>query len=103
MTVSWGPCDSPAVRNLSTVADSIGAGVDVRAASAGDAHSTGMADSAATPSRLLLVGRLRELSGDHVGAVVAYRQVILSGEPATAAEARRRLEALVVHWAGRPA
>ena len=62
-----------------------------------------MNDTVAGPTRLLLVGRLRELSGDHVGAVVAYRQVILSGEPASAAEARRRLEALVVRWDGRPA
>jgi len=62
-----------------------------------------MVDSSAVPARLLLVGRLRELGGDHIGAVVAYRQVILSGDPEGAAEARRRLEALVVRWAGRPA
>lgn len=74
----------------------------VRAASAGRAQSTGMADSSAVPARLLLVGRLRELGGDHVGAVVAYRQAILTGDAAAAAEARRRLEALVVRWAGRP-
>ncbi|MBV8528856.1 MAG: hypothetical protein JOZ75_11105 [Candidatus Dormibacteraeota bacterium] len=61
-----------------------------------------MAESNAVPARLLVVGRLRELAGDHVGAVVAYRQVILAGDPAGAAEARRRLEALVVRWAGRP-
>jgi len=60
-----------------------------------------MVDSVATPLRLLLVGRLRELGGDHVGAVVAYREVILSGDAPAGAEARRRLEALVVRWAGR--
>lgn len=43
------------------------------------------------------------MGGDHVGAVIAYRQVILAGEAATAAEARRRLEDLVGRWAGRPA
>lgn len=55
------------------------------------------------PARLLLIGRLREMGGDHVGAVIAYRQVILAGEEATAAEARRRLQDLVGRWAGRPA
>ncbi|HEX6539043.1 MAG TPA: hypothetical protein VF155_07685 [Candidatus Dormibacteraeota bacterium] len=63
-----------------------------------------MVDSAApAPARLLLIGRLREMGGDHVGAVIAYREVILAGEAATAAEARRRLEDLVGRWAGRPA
>lgn len=61
-----------------------------------------MVDAATAPTRLLLVGRLREIGGDHVGAVVAYRQVILTGDPEATAEARRRLEALVVRWAGRP-
>lgn len=48
-----------------------------------------------------MVGRIRELRGDHLGAVVAYRAVIMAGEPATAAEARRRLEVLVGEWAPR--
>ena len=51
---------------------------------------------------MLLIGRLREAGGDHVGAVIAYREVILAGDPVEAAEARRRLEELVGRWAGRP-
>lgn len=61
-----------------------------------------MVETSTVPARLLLVGRLRELGGDHVGAVVAYRQAILTGDAAAAAEARLRLQALVVRWAGRP-
>lgn len=56
-----------------------------------------------TPGDLLRLGRIRELSGDAIGAVVVYREVILAGEAESCAEAQRRLEALMVRWAGRPA
>ena len=57
----------------------------------------------ATPRRLLLLGRVREVSGDPIGAVVAYREVILGGDAPAAAAARHRLEDLIARWAGRPA
>jgi hypothetical protein len=40
------------------------------------------------------VARLFEMNGDSVCAVMAYREVVLAGEPVTTAAARRRLEAL---------
>lgn len=57
----------------------------------------------ASPRRLLLLGQVREVTGDHIGAVVAYREVILGGDASAAADARQRLEDLVARWAGRPA
>lgn len=56
----------------------------------------------ASPRRLLLLGRVREVTGDHVGAVVAYREVILAGDASAASDARHRLEDLIARWAGRP-
>jgi len=43
------------------------------------------------PEAMLCVGRLFELNGDRVGAVVAYREVVLAGAQPAADEARRRL------------
>lgn len=56
------------------------------------------------PDQLLRLGRMLEQSGDPVSAVVAYREVILAGEEASSAEARRRLQHIVLRaWPGRPA
>jgi hypothetical protein len=60
-----------------------------------------MIDATASPAKLLMVGRIRELRGDQLGAVIAYRAVILAGDAATTAEARRRLKVLVGEWAPR--
>ncbi|MGH7686855.1 MAG: hypothetical protein ACREN2_08575 [Candidatus Dormibacteria bacterium] len=57
----------------------------------------------AWPRRLVLLGRVREETGDHIGAVVAYREAILAGDAVAAADARHRLEDLIARWAGRPA
>jgi hypothetical protein len=62
-----------------------------------------MVDKSAAPRDLLQLGRIRELTGDTIGAVVVYRQVVLAGEAASRAEAQRRLEALMARWTGRPA
>mgnify|MGYP007135474225 CR=1 FL=1 len=40
---------------------------------------------------MLQVGRLFELNGDRIGAVVAYREVVLAGREPHAGEARTRL------------
>ena len=47
------------------------------------------------PEQMLRVARMLEQDGDDVGAVLAYREVLLAGEEPTAAEARRRLELLL--------
>jgi len=62
-----------------------------------------MFDKGWAPADLLRLGRIRELSGDAIGAVVVYREVVLAGEAESRAEAQRRLEALMVRWTGRPA
>jgi len=55
------------------------------------------------PEQLLRVGRMFEINGDAVGAAIAYREVVLAGEEATAAEAKRRLELLALRaWPGQP-
>ncbi len=55
------------------------------------------------PEQLLRVGRMFEINGDAVGAAIAYREVVLAGEEATAAEAKRRLELLAQRaWPGQP-
>lgn len=62
-----------------------------------------MFEKRAAPTDLLRLGRVRELSGDAIGAVVVYREVVLAGEAEARAEAQRRLEALMARWTGRPA
>jgi len=48
-------------------------------------------DPRAGPEQLMRVARMFELNGDAIGAIVAYREVILAGEETTSAEARRRV------------
>lgn len=53
-----------------------------------------MIDPRVAPQQLLRVGRMFELNGDAVSAVVAYREVLVAGEERTALEARQRLEVI---------
>ncbi len=53
-----------------------------------------MIDPRLAPHELLRIARLFELNGDRVSAVVAYREVVLAGEPCTAAAARLCLATL---------
>ncbi|MBV8195404.1 MAG: hypothetical protein JOY80_07735 [Candidatus Dormibacteraeota bacterium] len=63
-----------------------------------------MPDPPPALDQLLRLGRMLELSGDTVSAVIAYREVILAGEATSTAEARRRLQSLILRTdPGRPA
>jgi hypothetical protein len=52
------------------------------------------------PEHMLMVGRMFERSGDRIGAVVAYREVVLGGDRSAADEARRRLRLIAEAAAG---
>ena len=54
----------------------------------------GVIDPRAGPNQLMRVARMFEINGDTIGAIVAYREVILAGEATTSAEAKRRVEDL---------
>ena len=64
---------------------------DVRSLSALVDHDRQVTDPRLAPDQMLQVGRLFELNGDRIGAVVAYREVVLAGREPHAGEARTRL------------
>ena len=63
-----------------------------------------MAERTVGPAQLLRVGRMLEQTGDTISAVIAYREVVLAGDDDARAEARRRLQELMIRaWPGSPA
>ena len=63
-----------------------------------------MVDAPVSAQQLLRAARMFEMNGDAISAIFTYREVILAGEPVTAARARQRVEALArLAWPERPA
>jgi hypothetical protein len=53
-----------------------------------------MIDPRAGPRQLLRVARIFDMNGDAISAILAYREVILAGDPTTAAQAKQRVAEL---------
>ena len=78
--------------------------VFVRPPSARRDHTRPVTEPRPRPDLLLRAGRMLELHGDPISAVVAYRAVILAGEATSSIEARDRLRRIALAaWPGQPA